>query len=65
MRTRRRLIDIKAMQALKILKLEERLEQLEEKEFRIKMVDRWTKEDYKMFDEVQREIKEIRKVLNK
>lgn len=43
--------------------LMKKLENLKEREFLINMVDRWTNEDRKMLDEVEREILEVKKLL--
>lgn len=44
--------------------MKERMTWLEEREFCIKMVDRWTNEDRKMLDEIQREKEAIKKAMN-
>lgn len=44
-------------------KLLKEKEDLEERLFYIKMVDRWTKEEYEYYDELTKKIKEIEKKL--
>jgi len=41
-----------------------RMEQLEERKFIIWMVDRWTIEDRLMLDEIEREMRELRAIVN-
>lgn len=43
--------------------LKKRLEELEERQFLLKMIDRWTAEDYKEYDKVTDELLKVRKQL--
>lgn len=40
-----------------------RIEDLEERKFYLRMVDRWTAKDYEYFDKWNREIRELKKEL--
>ena len=40
--------------------MNERIKQLEERLFRIQMVDRWTSEDRRMYEEITEELRVLR-----
>ena len=45
--------------------IEEKIEKLEMRKFMLNMVDRWTREDYNRMDEINKELRNLKEMLDK
>lgn len=45
--------------------IEEKIEKLEMRKFYLNMVDRWTREDYNRMDEINKELRNLKEMLDK